>query len=67
MKQLISQPRKKDLRTERLAVLRLELDYELAVLFEALENKDSKQIDKSKEKLEVIREEMIFLKTSINR
>ncbi len=67
MKQLISQPRKKDLRTERLAVLQLELDYELAVLFEALENKDQKQIDSSKEKLEVIREEMIFLKTSINR
>lgn len=46
---------------ERKKVLRLELDYELATLFEAM-NKNDEQLQKScKEKLNKIREELICL------
>lgn len=66
MKQVIQVARKRDLRTERMAVLRLELDYELAVLFEAMEHKNTNGIVQSKEKLTVIREELLELNGKIS-
>nr|WP_235888051.1 hypothetical protein [Neobacillus paridis] len=47
---------------ERTAVLRLEMDYELATLFEAIEEKDEKKIKLCKQKLEKIRLELVRLK-----
>ncbi|MFK2824861.1 hypothetical protein QYG89_04085 [Bacillus sp. B190/17] len=47
---------------EKLAVIRLELDYELAVLFEAMEERNNHQIKLSKEKLNVLREQMMKMK-----
>ena len=44
---------------ERIPVLRLELDYELALLVEYLEKDDKAKIDASKRKLEELRQEMI--------
>ncbi|MVO99295.1 hypothetical protein [Paenibacillus lutrae] len=46
---------------ERIPVLRLELDYELAVLSEALQDGDIATIVDSKEKLEELRREMLLL------
>lgn len=45
----------------RLAVLRLELDYELATLYEALQNKDKRKVTECKLKLEKLRKEWIKL------
>nr|WP_277398210.1 hypothetical protein [Neobacillus citreus] len=47
---------------QKAAVLRLEMDYELAVLFEAIEEKDEKKIKECKQKLERIRLELMRLK-----
>ncbi|MEK4030335.1 MULTISPECIES: hypothetical protein [Bacillaceae] len=44
---------------EKLAVIRLELDYELAVLYEAMKAKNDDQMEKSKEKLNILREQML--------
>ncbi|GAB2692756.1 hypothetical protein ACFQWB_10740 [Paenibacillus thermoaerophilus] len=46
---------------ERAAVLRLEIDYELATLHEALQRQDEEQAAASKEKLAVMRVEMLQL------
>ncbi|OEH93898.1 hypothetical protein [Bacillus solimangrovi] len=46
---------------KRIPVLRLEIDYELATLYEALSTENEEQIKKSKEKLERYRREMIRL------
>lgn len=46
---------------QRAGVLRLEIDYELAVLHEALENGWTEQVEASKEKLKVMRIEMLIL------
>lgn len=54
--------RKKNLDQQRLAVLRLELNYELAVLFEALQENDKEAQNKTKRKLEKIREELLKMK-----
>lgn len=43
MKQLINSTRKKNKDMERTAVLRLEMDYELATLFEAINEKMKKR------------------------
>ena len=61
MKQVIQVTRKRDLKTEQMAVLRMELDYELAVLFEALEEQNSSSITASKEKIGMIRQELLSL------
>ncbi|MCP3741782.1 hypothetical protein [Rossellomorea sp. BNER] len=61
MKQVMSSTRKKDIRQQRLAVLRLEMDYELAVLFEALQDQNQEVQKKSKDKLTKIRDEMVKL------
>lgn len=46
---------------ERIPVLRLELDYELASLHEAIEDGDFERIAKAKAKLEVLRKEMLAI------
>jgi hypothetical protein len=46
---------------ERIQVLRMELDYELAVLSDALKASDEETIRSSKEKLETFRHEMLLL------
>ncbi|WP_227395658.1 hypothetical protein [Jeotgalibacillus aurantiacus] len=61
MKQVIQVTRKRDYKQERLAVLRMELDYELAVLFEAMENEDRAAMDRAKDKLFSIRRELLDL------
>jgi hypothetical protein len=45
----------------RIPVLRLELDYELATLHEAIAGGDSEQVDRSKNRLEELRQEMLML------
>lgn len=53
---------RKKFEKERTAVLRLELDYELAMLYEAIQENNEKQKTKSKERLEKIRSELLTLK-----
>lgn len=62
VKQLMNTSLKKPGEKERTAVLRLEMDYELATLFEAIEEKDEKKIRQCKQKLEKIRQELLRLK-----
>ncbi|RDI47609.1 hypothetical protein [Falsibacillus pallidus] len=62
MKQVMNSSRKKDFDQQRLAVLRMEMDYELAVLFEAIQEKNEDIQNNSKKKLEKIREELLRLK-----
>ncbi len=62
MKQLMNTLRKRDFEKERKAVLRLEMDYELLTLFDAMMEKNEIQKAKSKEKLEKIRTELLRLK-----
>ncbi|MBS4207769.1 hypothetical protein [Bacillus sp. FJAT-50079] len=61
MKQVMNTYRKKNQDRQRLAVLQLELNYELAVLFDALQDGNEEMKLKSKQKLEKIREELIKL------
>lgn len=51
MKQMIQIIRKAEVEKEYVNVLKLELDYELATLFDAMQQKESSQIDKSKKRL----------------
>lgn len=60
MKQVI-QTLLRDDAEKRLPVLKMEINYELATLYEALKNNDQKQIKKSKQKLEQLRKEFILL------
>ena len=46
---------------ERIPVLRLEIDYELAVLFEALQSGNQIEIERSKRRLKQLRREMLLL------
>ncbi|MCM3726099.1 hypothetical protein M3226_10425 [Neobacillus cucumis] len=62
MKQLMNTSLKKATEKERTAVLRLEMDYELATLFEAIEDKNEKKMKECKQKLEKIRLELLRLK-----
>ncbi|MEG9296502.1 hypothetical protein V6B33_08565 [Mangrovibacillus sp. Mu-81] len=62
MKQVMNTSKKRDVQQQRLNVLRLEMDYELAVLFEAIQTKNNENQTKSKEKLMNIREELIKMK-----
>lgn len=62
MKQLMNTLRKKEFEKERKAVLRLEMDYELLTLFDAMAENNETQKTKSKEKLEKIRTELVRLK-----
>ncbi|QQZ08085.1 hypothetical protein [Heyndrickxia vini] len=62
MKQVMNTSKKKKFDQQRIAVLRLEMDYELAVLFEAIQDNDLKKKDLTKKKLEKIREELLRMK-----
>ncbi|KYG89368.1 hypothetical protein MHH70_07230 [Metasolibacillus sp. FSL H7-0170] len=58
MKQMIKIIRKVDVEKQYEYILRLELDYELASLFEAMQVKNEKEMDKSKKRLKEIQEEL---------
>jgi len=58
MKQMIQIIRKADVEKEYIHILKLELDYELASLFDAMQQKDGKEIDKSKKRLQEIHVEL---------
>ncbi|MDQ0429154.1 MULTISPECIES: hypothetical protein [Caryophanaceae] len=58
MKQMIQIIRKADVEKEYVHVLKLELDYELASLFDAMQQKDDNQISKSKLRLQEIHVEL---------
>lgn len=62
MKQLVNSGAGKKGDKERTAVLRLEMDYELATLFEAIKNENEDVKKKSKQNLERIRQELLKLK-----
>lgn len=62
MKQLMNTLKKRDYEKERKAVLRLEMDYELLTLYDAMSENNEKQKEKSKQKLEKIRTELLRLK-----
>ncbi|WNS77024.1 hypothetical protein RRV45_08580 [Bacillus sp. DTU_2020_1000418_1_SI_GHA_SEK_038] len=62
MKQLMNTVKNKASERERTAVLRLELDYELATLFDAMNDKNEDLQLKSKQKLEKIRQELLRLR-----
>lgn len=58
MKQMIQIIRKADVEKEYISVLKLELDYELASLFDAINQNESRQIEKSKKRLYEIHAEL---------
>ncbi len=62
MKQLINSVKEESLEKERTAILRIEMDYELTILFEAMGENNENQKSESKEKLEKIRQELLTLK-----
>ncbi|AND39227.1 MULTISPECIES: hypothetical protein [Cytobacillus] len=62
MKQLMNTVKKKNGDRERTAVLRLEMDYELATLFDAMSERNEDLQKQSKLKLEKIRQELLRLK-----
>jgi hypothetical protein len=62
MKQLINSTRKRNGELQRTAVLRLEMDYELATLFDAMAESDKPKMKECKQKLERIRQELLRLK-----
>ncbi|MBT2678417.1 hypothetical protein J7E38_05350 [Bacillus sp. ISL-35] len=62
MKQLINSTRKRNGELQRTAVLRLEMDYELATLFDAMTDSDKPKMKECKQKLERIRQELLRLK-----
>ncbi|AKP46706.1 MULTISPECIES: hypothetical protein [Bacillus] len=62
MKHLVNDSKKKKTQ-EKLAVIRMELDYELAVLFEAMEQNDKEKMDNVKTKLHALREELVRLES----
>lgn len=58
MKQMIQIIRKADVEKEYIHVLKLELDYELASLFDAMQQDDNHEISKSKKRLQEIHVEL---------
>lgn len=58
MKQMIQIIRKADVEKEYIHVLKLELDYELASLFDAMQQEDVREVNKSKKRLKEIHEEL---------
>lgn len=58
MKQVVHLIRKTDVEKEYVAVLRLELDYELASLYDAMEQDDDKEVARSKKRLAEIHREL---------
>lgn len=63
MKQVMNQALKaKEVERHRAAVLRMEMDYELATLFEAISEENDQQRSLCKQRLERIRLELLKLK-----
>ena len=62
MKQLVNTTKKKIDEQQKKAVLRLEMDYELATLFEAIGQSNQSKMKECKQKLERIRHELFKLK-----
>lgn len=62
LKQLVNSNRKKSIENEKTAVLRLEMDYELATLFDAMREQNDDAKKDCKQRLEKIRSELINLK-----
>ncbi|WP_400163149.1 DUF2118 domain-containing protein [Brevibacillus sp. TJ4] len=60
MEQVIAALKRRDSEA-RIPVLRLELDYELATLYDAIHAKDHPQMKRSKERLKQLRREMLLL------
>lgn len=58
MKQMIQIIRKADVEKEYIHVLKLELDYELASLFDAMQQEDVREVNKSKKRLKEIHVEL---------
>lgn len=61
MKQVLNNNKRMDSEI-RIPVLRLEVDYELATLYEAMQGNNKKKMTECKRKLEILRLEMIRLK-----
>lgn len=60
MKRVMDSLRKREV-MERLPVVKMEIDYELMTLFEAMEDEDTHQVSQSKERLEQLRKEWVHL------
>ncbi|MBD8026589.1 hypothetical protein H9636_07965 [Ureibacillus sp. Re31] len=58
MKQMIKIIRKVDIEKQYEQILRLELDYELASLYAAMQENDEKEMEKSKKRLKEIQDEL---------
>lgn len=58
MKQMMKILRKSDIDKQYEKALRLELDYELASLYSAMQEKNGKEIEKSKKRLKEIQNEL---------
>lgn len=58
MKQVVHVIRKADVEKEYIKVLQLELDYELATLFDAIQQSNEKEEQKSKKRLTEIHREL---------
>jgi len=58
MKQVVHIIRKEDVEKKLILGLKLELDYELASLFDALQNPDQEEIERSKARLAEIHQEL---------
>lgn len=58
MKQVVHIIRKAEIEKEYVKLLHLELDYELATLYDAVQDNDSKQVEKSKTRLTEIHGEL---------
>lgn len=58
LKQIVHVIRKADVEKEYVKILRLELDYELATLYDAMENDNDKERQKSKKRLYEIHQEL---------
>lgn len=61
MRQVINLIRQADVEKEYVSILQLELDYELATLFDAIQDNDEKQLAKSKSRLKEITSELELL------
>lgn len=61
MEQVIQTVNKTDAE-KRIPVLRLEIDYELATLHDAMLSEDLQAMNESKKKLETLRKEFLILK-----
>lgn len=54
MRQVVHIIRKYDMEKEKIQTLKLELDYQLATLYEAMQNNDEEEISDTKEQLKEI-------------